>query len=134
MKGEKKGLGLLPLALVMAALFLVRCSSVPQASNPGLDSPQTGVFSFLFATSRGLEFEPCGCSLRPLGGVRREGNWLQSADKPQGKILAFTSGITFVPMPYQNNLKAYADLKSGFLVDALNHLSTSGVSPSVVDF
>jgi len=120
--------------LAFGMVLAVSCSTIPKASDPSLQITQAGVFSLRFVTSRALELEPCGCSMRPLGGIDREWNWLHSSKSTAPAAFNFTSGLTFIPNPYQEDLKTYASSKADFMLEALNQLNTHGISPAAADF
>jgi hypothetical protein len=81
-----------------------------------------------------MEFETCGCTLNPMGGVVREANFAQKLYGSQ-PYLSLTSGNTFVPYEQPPGVtEDYLAIKRRKYAEALRSLKVSVLSPGESDF
>lgn len=115
------------LLVVLAGLTVAGCTSTPQLSKASTklgDLP----LSVTYVHGRSLDFEPCGCSFHPTGGIVREWNLLSRwrADSTR-EWLHLTGGNTF-------HLSTPSPIKAKAMVRALNQLGTLAVGLGPKDF
>jgi hypothetical protein len=91
-------------------------------------------FFLSVAGHRSMEFETCGCTLNPMGGVVREANLAQNLYGSQ-PFLSLSSGNTFVPYEQPPGVtEDYLAIKRRKYAEALSSLKVSAVSPGESDF
>lgn len=90
-----------PLLWVSALLLFEACTSSPtkvgDSANPRAESPAE--LSLFFSNQRVLEYEPCGCSFLPLGGLHREHNRVTQWKAKSPNSVVLSMGTTFGPAP-----------------------------------
>ncbi len=125
-------------AFIFITLFfgLAACAGLQRLASP-LSPRSIEPLSILFTANRYGAIETSHATLKPLGGVQREWNlahkWLKSA---MGESLFLASGTTFVPPPKDFDLrqKELYLHRATYLVEALNKMPLSALSPSLEDF
>src|SRR4051812_23717900 len=70
----------------------------PEAA-PAPEAVEKQVTGVAFVADLGLELEPCGCQVNPLGGLRRQQHFLSQwrGRKPDAVTVALAGGVSFVP-------------------------------------
>jgi 2',3'-cyclic-nucleotide 2'-phosphodiesterase (5'-nucleotidase family) len=137
------------IAWVLLLGMSVRCSSPPPAgrglSAEAAPAPVSPIASLpvpgadrtriIYSSSRWAAAEPCGCSLRPLGGLKREWNALRELRAQQaGATLLLYSGPTFVPSSSPAKKLAVHRKRAEVLAEALSTFDIAAFSPSAADF
>lgn len=113
---------------VLSLSLLLSCASKPAKTvEPNL--------TVIHTVDRQLEFEPCGCSFRPLGGIEREWNYINTLIKDHRDYLYFVSGKTFFTEGSTFTKKQLANykVKSIFMMEAFQKMGVSLVAPSLSD-
>jgi 2',3'-cyclic-nucleotide 2'-phosphodiesterase (5'-nucleotidase family) len=116
--------------LFAAALFLSGCASSP----PGISTGKQ--LSLVMSLNRNLNFEPCGCSLGPIGGIVRESELLAKlrSEVPEDTVFV-TGGVTFAPDESKDQIThAQAVVKGETLVKGLNEMKLTALGLSSEDF
>jgi 2',3'-cyclic-nucleotide 2'-phosphodiesterase (5'-nucleotidase family) len=96
--------------------------------------PPGAPLDILFVSHRASYLEPCGCSLRPLGGIQRQWNALQQVRDPKVPTFSFEGGRTFVPSEFQKKETKHFPKKAKVILEALNAMGVSALTPSGEDF
>ena len=119
------------------ALVLSACASTAPVLRETAAAP--GKVTLIFAGHRSLDLEPCGCSTAPFGGLVREWNVVEGFRKTISKgtkVVSLSGGNTFVPeqTTYQASKKDLYVRKADYLIEGMNELGTTALSPSINDF
>jgi len=115
--------------------FVFSCSqSEIRRDAAGADAQETYPFQIVFSSGRWGEVDPCGCSIRSIGGFGREANVLQKWRKDAGKMLSISSGTSFVSnvAPDKKTLPLYRE-RAEKMVTALTAMETTAYAPSATE-
>ncbi len=125
----------LKVTLLGLVLILGACSSEPTtepvATAEKLNKP--GEVNLAFASSFQQELEPCGCEFNPLGGVGRSWKALHEWRKAQGRVHAFSAGMTFTQTTFDPAKKDMYQRKADAMVEALNTMHLDAITPAGSD-
>jgi 2',3'-cyclic-nucleotide 2'-phosphodiesterase (5'-nucleotidase family) len=120
------------LAFLLASFLLIGCASREIASTDGKRT-----ISIAVTANRRLELEPCGCSMKDLGGIYREANiYSRFSNERRAADLNVSAGVTFAPQgsSFRSENLAHYRRKADYLVRSMNALGVQAISPSGEDF
>lgn len=123
--------------IILLLVVLIVCSCATLRKEGPAPEGKPSSLTVISSRSRMTELEPCGCSARLLGGIKRESKlaaqWKQAAGS---NVLYVASGQTFVPQVAQwlDSHKSEYAAKAESIVKALNDLGVQVSSPSINDF
>jgi len=124
------------LGISLSALLMVAgCASTPGSNaQKSLASLQAPSVQFLFVPARRANMEPCGCTVRPVGGVVREANALKELRAHEGVVKSFylVSGPSLVGE--EKPTRALGEQKAQLMIQAMNELQVNAYSPAADDF
>ncbi len=117
--------------LFLITLVIAGCAT-QQLQKTELPANSTTI---LFSANRNLEFEPCGCSMSPQGGLVREWNYLQAVKKSNPSAFYLVSGTSFYPElgQYESKEKKSYFLKAGYIAEAFKKMGVDVVGLSDED-
>ena len=120
-------------ALSLAGLILLGCTSTPTTSTEKVGPQKKSLATIVYQSNRGSALEPCGCEYKPWGGIDREANAVEGYRKTQPHLWYVDAGNLYA----RTDTKVthdYVVSKAAAITQMLNTMKLDLFAPGPLDY